>query len=217
MRRRWGLITASLTAATCMASAAQAGVVFDYNGTAYSTAGSVSTYMSGVYGSQVTMTGAYSTNNTLTAPAPGVLWTGNASDYLRVGAGLPPTPPFTDKDFEISFDAVPIIGVQMLGYIFDEARGPTDFQIFAYDASYGNRENPNPAALVFNQQFDVTANGTQVLVGAPQFSRPVSLLVISNHGSFDVGIDDLTVTIPEPTTALALLLLPFWSARRRMS
>ncbi|MFO0838308.1 MAG: hypothetical protein U1D55_07240 [Phycisphaerae bacterium] len=199
-----------------VATIANAGVVFDYNGVAYSTAPGVSTYMTNVYGSPVTVTGAYASNNTLPAPNPGVLWTGNASDYLRVGPGAPPVPGTGDKDFEISFDQIPIQGISLLGYIFDEARGPTDFQIYAYDSTYTDRENPSPSALVFHQAFDVTANGTQVFVGTPQFSRPVSLLVFSDHGSFDVGIDDMTITVPEPSAALGLLGLPLLALRRRI-
>ncbi len=205
-------LLAIATGVSLTASSALAGVVFDFNGQAGSF--NLSPYMTGVYGSQVTQTGGFGDNNTIINPNPGVIWNGNPTDYLRLGNPL--TPPF-DKDFEISFDQVPITGLQVRGYVFDESRGPVDFQIFAYDSTYGNRENPNPSALVLHQVYNTLGNGVEIPVGPFVFSRNVSLIVISDMGRFDVGIDDLDVTpVPEPAAgALLLAGLGLAAFRRR--
>ncbi|MFO0837832.1 MAG: hypothetical protein U1D55_04850 [Phycisphaerae bacterium] len=187
---RAGLIASLLTLS---AGVAQAGFQFTFDGIAPRNAAGIGAYMSGVYGSSVTVTDAFASNNAIpNPPAPGVLWNGNSSDYLRVG------PNVGQRDFEITFDQRAIVSAACLGFVFDEARGPVDFTIRAYDASYTDRENPNASSLVFAQSFNVAHNGTQVTVGPIAFSRPVSLLVFSDTGRFDVGIDALTVAVPAP-------------------
>ncbi|MFO0838913.1 MAG: hypothetical protein U1D55_10335 [Phycisphaerae bacterium] len=190
---------AALLATIGLTAAAQAGFAFTFNGTAFGGSAGLSAYMTGVYGSSVVVSDAIATNNSF-APNPNETWIGNGTDYARVG------PAGVGRDMEIWFQNVPLLSAQLRGFVFDEARGPVDFQIFAYDSTFntagGTVENPNASALVFHQQWNVAGNGTEIPIGPILFSRPVSLLVFSDQGHFDVGIDDLIVTVPAPAAAL---------------
>ena len=193
-------------------------ITFNFNAPALplgSDSAAISAYMTGIYGSSVTVTGAASSTNI----SPGPDWTGNNTQYIRTATGAA-------GDFEISFDTVPIVSINVgsLGFVFNET-DLADFVIRAYDSTFGNRENPNdPSALVDSfarnpgagEQINImTLTGSDII-----FSRPVTLLVFSDENVFDVGIDDLKVTpIPEPSTLILLgigfLSLVGYSCHRR--
>jgi len=180
----------------------RASVIFDYEGMGIGltdgAAGNISNYMTNLYGSQVTVTEALNWNNTLAGPD----WNNplNETNHLRLGVSF--------NDFEISFDNVPITSIIMgfKVYVFDDT-GPVDFRIAAFNSNFmvdgGTRENPNPGALVFTRTFN-PGSGQQLLLNSTLvFSEPVTLLVFTDSGTSDIGIDDLQVSpIPEPSTYL---------------
>ncbi|MBI1922995.1 PEP-CTERM sorting domain-containing protein [Candidatus Poribacteria bacterium] len=193
-------------------------ITFNFNPlTNNSTSTVISTYMTGIYGSTVTVTGARSSSNSA-IPAPPTPWTGNTTQYIRTDIGAA-------GDFEISFDVVPIVSIQAgsRGFIFT-ATILADFVLSAYNSNFtaggGTRENPNIGALVTPIVLSNIGAGSEVVFPDIIFSEPVTLLVISDSGSFDVGIDDLTVTpIPEPSSlvlfSLGVLGLIGYCWRRR--
>ncbi len=202
---------AAFLTVVALSAAAQASFNFNFNGTAFSNSAGLSTYMSGIYGSSIAVSDAIGTNNTF-APTPGETWDFNNTDYARVG------PAGVGRDMEFHFQQVAIRSVSLRGFVFDEARGPRDFRMTAYDSTFGNVETPNAGAQVFSITFNVAANGTEVLIPLVNFSRPVSLLVFSDMGAFDVGIDDLVVqAVPVPAAAvlgvLGLGLIGRWTRR----
>jgi hypothetical protein len=128
-------------------------------------------------------------------------------------------------DFEISFDVVPIVSIQAgsRGFIFT-ATLLADFTLSAYNSNFtasgGTRENPNSGALVTPTVLSNLGAGVELVFPDIIFSQPVTLLVISDSGVNDVGIDDLTVTpIPEPSSlvlfSLGILGLIGYCWRRR--
>ena len=164
----------------------------------------ISAYMSGLYGSTVTVTDARA--RIKESPLPDA-WTGNFSTYIWSANGG------TADDFEILFESTPINALLGLGgtgstrgFVFEET-GEWSFQIFAYDSTYteagGTVENPYGGALVDAWSI-VVGDGTQISIPDLIFSRSVSLLVISNDGVHDIAIDDLQVT-PVPVPAAVLL------------
>jgi len=199
------------------ASPAQALVTFDFEGA--TTGGSsppgyvasanqrVTDYMTGEYGSSVTATGAAAWENSM-----GDDWLGKSDtdQWLRTYGSASVTPGF----FQISFDAIPITGMSGDFYVFEATIGE-DFVVKAYDSTYGDRYSPS-GALVAEQSWNFgTGAGTFNL----SFSSPVSLLVFSDSGWYDIAIDDLTVTpIPAPGAILLGSIgvgLVGWLRRRR--
>ena len=154
-----------------------------------------SDYMSGIY-EVVTVTGGAVWTNEQYGPD----WIDNDGQWLRTFGSTHETPGY----MQISFDD-PIITVSGDGYVFD-ATPAADFVILAFDSNYGNRFNPNPNALVdaFIIDYGTTwwgdDRGDNMTVPFDStFNSPVSLLVFSDGGYFDIGVDDLTV---EPFSAV---------------
>ncbi|MBM3241517.1 PEP-CTERM sorting domain-containing protein [Candidatus Poribacteria bacterium] len=151
--------------------------------------------MTGVYGSTVTTDDVEVQNNATDDPD----WSSNSTNFLRTGDG-------EGADFEILFNNLPIVALwgTTRGYVF-KATTSADFVLRAYNnnwsATGGTLENPNSTALVYTLSKFVPSDGTEVDIPDIVFSQPVSLLVISDSGAADVGIDDLSVTpVPEPST-----------------
>lgn len=159
----------------------------------------VTDYMTSVYGSSVTATGAAAwTNNDV-----GANWAGKTGTdkWLRTYGSASVTPGY----FQISFDTVPVVAGGFDGYVF-EATGSVDFTWMAYDSGYGDRYNPNPAALISWASFDVAVGPVTVGFNSP-LARPISLMVFSNEGWHDIGVDNLLVTqVPVPGAVLLGLL-----------
>jgi len=179
------------------ASSAQADVSFSFDPLADgANSGQVSSYMTNLNGSGVTVTDARVDQGD---------WNGNASSYLWTAGG-------SFGDMEISFDEA-VSSVSFMGYIFDATRG-TDFSLKAYNADYGDggwsRYIPNPDAKVDTYNW-WGGDDTQFFSGWIEFSEPVTLLVFSNSGLHDVGIDNLRIEgadIPvEPVPAPGAIVL----------
>ena len=118
---------------------------FDFDALpAMSSAGAISTYMSGVFGNTVTATDIKSNTNA----TPTLDWIGNATTWVTNtrNDGLP-------SDFEILF-STPITGFSFDGYILDAGVG-SDFRVFAYDNTYGSVENPNIGAQVYFNECNI--------------------------------------------------------------
>lgn len=162
------------------ASSAQADVSFSFDPLADGANSSqVSTYMTNQNGSGVTVTDARVDKGD---------WNGNSSSYLWTAGG-------SFGDMEISFDQA-ISAVSFMGYIFDATAG-TDFSMKAYNADYNDglwsRGIPNPGAKVGDSHNWWGGDDTQFFSGWIEFSEPVTMLVFSNSGLHDVGIDNLRV------------------------
>jgi hypothetical protein len=152
-----------LAAVLMIVSTAQADITFDFNTLGwFQDDVTISAYMSALYEpgvpSSVTTDGAVS--------APG--WIGT-----NLFAGL-------DKDFEISFNDVPIIGAQFIGYVLAPSEG-ADFTCEWYNGG------DLVGALSRDNSFEVFDSGWL------DFSGPVDRMRFSNAGVHDIAIDDLTV------------------------
>jgi hypothetical protein len=197
-----------LIAILALAVAAQAdlSVKFDFEGATVGGAGPdyvasanqrVTDYMTSVYGSSVTATGAAAWRNSETDPLD-FDWPGKTDDdkWLRTYGSQSVTP----GAFQISFDLVPIMQACADFYVFTPTTGD-DFTVKAYDSTYGDRYAPNASALVDVQSWDF---GTGSGSFAMSFGSPVSLLVCSDGGWYDIAIDNLTVT-PVPVPGAVML------------
>jgi len=200
-------VVISATLLLC-AAGAQGGlsVMFDFEGATLGGAAPdyvasanqrVTDYMTPLYGSSVTATGAAAwTNNDV-----GADWDGKTGtdQWLRTYGSASVTPGY----FQISFDTVPVVAGQFQAYVF-EATADADFTISFYDSGYGDRYNPNPAALIGTMPADF---GVGQIVVAFSSLAPISLMVFSNEGWHDIGVDDLQVTqVPVPGAVLLGLL-----------
>ena len=146
----------------------------------------ISNHMSSVYGSEVSTDGARTVND----DAAGDVYIATSIQLLNRG------------DFEITFEDVPIVGVQFEGHVIEATDGD-DFSLTAYLGQ----------AQVFSV---VRTDGVEIFdSGWLDFGGPVDRMVISDDGRRDVGIDALTVMpVPEPA-GLAWLALAAVSARRK--
>ncbi|MBN1343894.1 MAG: hypothetical protein JXQ73_14515 [Phycisphaerae bacterium] len=191
MRKLWFACVVSVMVMTSGAYADM--TTFDFNALADGASPSqVSCYMTGLYGSSVTETDAYADRGD---------WHGNCTTYIWSALG-------SFGDFEISFDENPITGMSFCGYIFDATLG-ADFHVYAYTEAYGNRYLPCPVAHVYTGRW-YGGDDTEFCSGWIEFDEPVTLLVFSNSGLHDVGIDCLTVCSPDgeqvvPAPGAALL------------
>ena len=170
----------------------------------------ISAYMSGVYGSEGVVEDAEVRDNT---DWDFPIWWGKGlfDNFLRVDAG--------SGDMEILFANQAINRAYGEGYVFDRQIG-LDFNVWGYDDTYGDVENPNCSALVGHQgintylgcsaNFDIT------------FDRPVTLLIFSDSGREDIGIDNLSVhAMPVPgafaLSGIGLGLVRLLRRRRMLS
>lgn len=188
----------------CMVSFAQAAPTFDFENAILGSGGSesiqinnerASEYMSSIYGVTTVTGGAVWSNDQY-----GQDWIDNDGQWLRTFGSTHETPGY----MQVSFDD-PILGASGSGYVF-AATPAADFVILAFDNNYGDRFNPNPNALVdaFIIDYGTTWWGDDrgdlmVVPFDRTFDSPVSLLVFSDGGYFDIGVDDLTV---EPFNAV---------------
>jgi hypothetical protein len=179
-----------------MSGRAAAAVQFTFDSlNSSSTSGEINTYMTNFYGSQVVVTGGEIGQWS---------WSGNSTPYLWTASGA-------DGDFEINFVGKPIAKIYgtTMGYVFDTTDG-ADFSLRAYGSNFGNAENPNSSALIYSNSWNAGHDGTVIDIPDIVFSSPVSLLVFSDDGKHDVGIDSLKVepdcpaSVPEPATILLL-------------
>lgn len=165
-------------------------VTFDFNSLPFfARDAGISEYMTGVYGSPVTTDGARSTRER----------TDDATNtFISTSLQL-----LNRGDFEILFGEVPIIGAEFEGHIIDATAGDD----FTFLALFDND-------LIFELSRD---EGLEIFdSGWIDFAEPVNRLIISDSGRKDVGIDDLSVMpVPEPATALLLLIGGGFAARRR--
>jgi hypothetical protein len=210
----------SVIAMLAVIAPAQGAVTFDFEGaTVGGTPGAagtanqfLSSYMTGVYGSSVTATGGAAWTNADT----GDDWSGKTDtdkwvrSYGAVGYSVTP------GIFQISFDAVPILAGGFEAYVF-EATTDADFTVSFYTSGYGDRYNPNPGALLGTLPTDFGVGGMVVSFVSPV---PISLMVFSNEGYHDIGVDDLVVTSVVPAPGAILLGtvgagLLGWLRRRR--
>ncbi len=162
----------------------------------------ISLYMTDVYGSKVSSTDSEIRNNDDAIPFYPPEWVGNETNWMRNDS-------YDGSDFEILFEERPITAILGgIGYVFQATPG-ADLQIFAYGPTYNNNggtvEDPYAGALVGHQAYN-PGQGAEVVFGEIDFGEPVSLLVFSNHGYHDIGIDNFevlpSVNAPEPATML---------------
>jgi hypothetical protein len=206
----------------CLATVAQADLyTFDFESLENEDDDAViSAYMTTVYGSSITAYDVEVRDNGQDYP----YWDGKSGsdDWMRNDT--------SSGDFEIVFGVSPIVGLlgTTEGYVFDSTSG-SDFQIFAYDSTYGDdvwteywwwpghgswtyydEEDPNPDALVLHE-FWYASSGSPIDILDMTFDIPVSLLVFSDGGKEDIGIDNLRVDsyvqpIPLPGAVLLGIL-----------
>ena len=187
-----------------LAASAGASVTFDFEGAtvggspgAGGTADQyISNYMTGVYGSSVTATGSAAWTNA----EAGADWTGKADtdQWLRTygAVGYSETPGY----LQISFDDVPIVAGSFEAYIFEATDG-ADFTISLYGAGYGDRYNPEAAALIASGTADSGVG--PLIVNFDTDPMAISLVVLSNEGYHDIAIDNFQVTaVPAPGALL---------------
>ncbi len=166
----------------------------------------VSSYMTGVYGSAVTSTGAAAWQNAQSEPPAGHDWDWPGKTpydrWLRAYGASNYTQ--TPGVFQISFDLVPIVEAAADFHVFIDDVQAHDFTVKAYGSNYGDRYDPSAAALVSEQSWDSGIGSDSFSLA---FSSPVSLLVFSDGGYYDVAVDNLEVTpVPVPGAMLLGLL-----------
>ncbi len=139
-----GRLTLIAILTACVVSVAQADLyTFTFDGGSPSVENTdsnskISAYMTGVYGSTVSVDDAGIRDNDDTS----VDWIGKASKYdnfIRVAA--------SSGDAEILFSENPIYSISGDGYVFDATSGD-DFVITGYGAGYGSVENPEASAYL---------------------------------------------------------------------
>ena len=165
----------------CLVGAAQ-GVVtfcFDDGGLAYADKDpQVSAYMTGKYGSSVTVEGVFVGKDSVFNP----------SLFISTYAG-------TGGDFDIWFDKTPINSASFDWFVF-EATGGSDFKYRAYD------ENGNLVDYIT----EYTGSNAGGQSGLRKYDTPVQHLWFSNEGFHDIALDNLTVSggsqIPAPGAIL---------------
>ncbi len=183
----------------CLGGSAQAGLaMFDFDGLLPGTdAAGIGTYMTGLYGSAVTVTGAtsypYLSGTTLVNPLSALSSSGTDADkladqYIADAEG-------GHHEFYISF-SVPIVSLS-----FDWARESDPFKV---EATYAGG---------IRQVFSVgtgapnggTGNGTETIDLLALLGSPVTRLYFHDGGKGGIGIDNLTVTSVAPLPASILL------------
>lgn len=151
-------------------------VTFDFNSLDIRRGDTViSNYMSDVYGSEVSVDGARTTNET----------DNDADIFIATSLQL-----LNRGDFVIEFREVPIVAAQFEGHVID-ATGGDDFRLRAFA---GDEE-----VLLFTRNTGEETFITDWIF----FPQPIDRLIISDNGRRDVGIDDFSVQpVPEPATLL---------------
>lgn len=181
----------------CMVGAAQAFVTFTFDDGSganklYDGDGSrdIGTHMTWRYGSTVTVSDAEADNDDWEISGPD-----NETIFIRTGVSS------SEKDFEILFATVPVTSISGIGYVFDDTSGP-DIVITGYGSDYGSVENPSGTSV---GTWSADPGDDKQVSFSLTFSSPAYLLVISDSGEKDVGIDNLQV---EPYVAGGGAVIP---------
>lgn len=168
-------------------------VSFDFSGLGFfDHDAAVSAYMTEVYGSPISTSGALSSNDRSDV---GI---GQQNFFIATSFQF-----YSRGDFEILFQETPIVGAEFEAHIIDASFGD-DFRFWAYA---GDKEvcffSRNDGVEIFDS-------------GWLAFAQPVDRILISDSGRKDVGLDDLRVqVVPAPPTGLLLLSGSLLLARRR--
>jgi hypothetical protein len=152
-------------------------VEFTFEGIDYNVSSPISSYMSGVYGSDIRVFSSQ--------VVTGGGWSTNSTHYMRSGDD--------SRYFYIYFDDNPIkeIYKSTLAFVLDATDG-ADFKIRAYDVN-GNQVGSDFTAYVSNDNTLVTFPEDII------FNTDVYELRFSDDGEHDIAIDNLKVESKNPT------------------
>lgn len=167
----------------CIVGVAQGSVTFNFNPLSDGDdSGDISTYMTNIYNpagyGNITVTDAEADNDGWEIPGPD-----NTTTFIHTTYDV-------GRDFEILFNTVPVTNISGLGYVFD-ATTDSDIAITGYGLSYGNIENPSASASVGT--WSANPGDDKQVSFSITFSSPAYLLVVSDDGYKDIGIDNLVV------------------------
>lgn len=198
-----GLTTIMCTLAivfTFSISTASAHIWFDFEGTTLNpvtnngSTTEIENYMTEVYSSTVK---AYNVRANDGVSGPGsTSWPGTGASLNPASqSGFYASMSFAGQPYHFLFLNEPISAVQFDMAVFDDGTdtiGGYDFELLAYGTDYGNRWVPAPSSLVGTHSWSDTGpfSGNSGLIN---FLEPVSMLVMSDTGTWDVGVDNMHV------------------------
>ena len=146
----------------------------------------VSTYMSGLYGSPVAVLGSEVHSGD-----------GFGSDKYLYASWL------SGGRIAVTFLCEPVECASFQGHVFDATTG-ADFTVKAYDCVWDAITGKSP---IYTQSWDC-GDGATISCPTITFCKPAYCLVFSDEGVHDIGLDDLCVsrctcpTIPAPGAVL---------------
>jgi hypothetical protein len=205
------MIPALAAAVALLALPAAADVSFDFEGTVANpiTDGGSTTqiegYMSEVYGSTVKAYNVRGEN--------GAEWYTAWPGYTPVGMtpagqlGLYGAMSFASQPFHFLFVDKGVQEIQFDLAVLDDGTDPGgasyDFEFYAYDATYGNRWAPNPGALITSMSWS-SDRAFSANSGAITLPRAAHMIIMSDSGTWDIGVDNMRV-VPIPAPGAAVL------------
>ncbi len=157
----------------CIPGVVTASVTFDFEGTSTGAGETeIGNYMSGLY--------------------PGTVTVGGMEVNMVFGSQMIILSDNVAGDMEILFSE-PITSVQFDYTVFGkEGDDSLDFELHAYSADYGDMENPS-GQVVDSMTYTVASAYPIHDSGLITFSSPVYLLTMSDHGTWEVAVDNLAV------------------------